>query len=94
MTIERRDSKCAGPAPRRTKVSCMATPLREIVDLYDSSLPLARASTIPASWYTDPRIETLERQTVLARSWQVVARTDQHGDLALRVRGFEVHDHL
>jgi choline monooxygenase len=55
----------------------MAPPLREIIDSYDPRRPLANASTIPAAWYVDPRLLDLERQTVFARSWQMVGRVDQ-----------------
>ena len=51
--------------------------LRDLIDSYDPSAPLAQASTIPASWYTDKRIFDLEQQTVFNSSWQVVARIDQ-----------------
>jgi choline monooxygenase len=49
---------------------------------FDPSLPLERASTPPASWYTDPAFHDLERATIFRRCWQPVARTDQ-----LRQRG-------
>jgi choline monooxygenase len=51
--------------------------LAELLDAYDSGAPLDRASTIPASWYLDPRILDLERRAVFARSWEVVGRADQ-----------------
>ena len=34
--------------------------------------PLAEAETIPASWYTSPDIQPLEKEAVFARSWQLV----------------------
>lgn len=52
-------------------------PLRDIIAAYDPELPLERASTIPASWYTDPRIFDLERRTVFSRSWQLAGRVEQ-----------------
>ncbi len=52
-------------------------PLAEILAAFDDTAPLSRASTIPGSWYTDPRIAELERATVWSRSWQMVARTAQ-----------------
>jgi choline monooxygenase len=55
----------------------MERPLEEIVAAYDPSRPLAEASTIPASWYTDERIAELERQAVFGRTWQMVGRVDQ-----------------
>ena len=49
----------------------------DLISAYDGDNPLAEASTIPSSWYTDPRIFDLEKQTVFSNSWQVAARTDQ-----------------
>ncbi len=49
----------------------------QIIESYDPSVSLERASTIPASWYTDKRIFELEKQTVFNCSWQVAARLDQ-----------------
>src|SRR5690242_10401271 len=52
-------------------------PLQDIIDYYDSALPLREASTIPAEWYIDARIAELERQSVFGRTWQVVGRAEQ-----------------
>lgn len=51
--------------------------LDEILRDYDADAPLARASTIPGSWYTDPRVLDRERTSVFSRSWQLVARLEQ-----------------
>ncbi len=51
--------------------------VKEIIDSYDFSAPLHQASTIPASWYLDKRILSLELSTVFATSWQLAARTEQ-----------------
>ena len=51
--------------------------LEFIINAYDPSAPLERASTIPASWYTEERVFELEQRTVFSRSWQVAARVDQ-----------------
>ncbi|MFN2578533.1 MAG: aromatic ring-hydroxylating dioxygenase subunit alpha [Pyrinomonadaceae bacterium] len=51
--------------------------LKEIIESYDPDAPLARASTIPSTWYTDERVFRLEQETVFSHSWQVVARSDQ-----------------
>jgi choline monooxygenase len=51
--------------------------LSEIINRYDPDRPLAEASTIPATWYTDERVFELERQAVFSRSWQLAARGDQ-----------------
>jgi choline monooxygenase len=55
----------------------MERSLKEILDLYNPVAPLEHASTIPAPWYTDPRISELERQAVFGRTWQVVGRAEQ-----------------
>ena len=55
----------------------MERSLQEILSSYDASAPLSRAYTIPAPWYTDPRIAQLENENVFARTWQAVARIDQ-----------------
>ena len=55
----------------------MEQSLDQIIGLYDASAPLAQAFTIPAPWYTDPRILELELRTVFRRSWQCVGRLDQ-----------------
>jgi choline monooxygenase len=52
-------------------------PLDELLRDYDAGAPLEEASTIPGSWYTDPRVAELERRTVFSRSWQPVARAAQ-----------------
>ena len=49
----------------------------EILGQYDDRAPLNEASTIPASWYVDPRIAELERNAVFSSTWQVIGRTDQ-----------------
>jgi choline monooxygenase len=49
----------------------------DLISAYEADNPLAEASTIPSSWYTDPRIFELEKQTVFSNSWQVAARIDQ-----------------
>jgi choline monooxygenase len=54
-------------------------PLRGLLSLYRRDLPLDRAFTIPAAWYTDNRILDLERRTVFPRSWQMAARAEQVG---------------
>ncbi|MFZ0319635.1 MAG: aromatic ring-hydroxylating dioxygenase subunit alpha [Candidatus Sulfotelmatobacter sp.] len=55
----------------------MSSSIDQILAIYDERAPLSQASTIPAAWYTDPRIAELERQNVFSRTWQLVARTDQ-----------------
>ena len=38
--------------------------VKEIIESYDAGAPLSEASTIPASWYTDPRVFELRTYTV------------------------------
>jgi choline monooxygenase len=54
--------------------------LHDIISRYDPNAPLAEASTIPSSWYTDERVFELEKQTVFGGSWQVAARLNQVRD--------------
>ena len=54
--------------------------IHDILNLYNPNDPLERASTIPAPWYRDPRIEELERANVLSATWQVAGRLDQVRD--------------
>jgi choline monooxygenase len=61
----------------RQFVRIMPTSIEEILASYDERAPLSRASTIPAAWYTDPRIADLERQNVIGKTWQMVARSEQ-----------------
>lgn len=55
----------------------MSARLNEILQIYDSDVPLAQASTPPTSWYNDPDVCHLEERTVFANSWQMVGRADQ-----------------
>src|SRR5258708_2354328 len=55
----------------------MAESLEQTIAAYDDTAPVERAQTIPADWYTDPRIAALERRTVWSRTWQLVGRTAQ-----------------
>jgi choline monooxygenase len=51
--------------------------LRDLIAGFDPSLPLPRAQTPPAAWYTDPAVHALEIRSVFARSWQPVALAQQ-----------------
>jgi choline monooxygenase len=55
----------------------VATSLKQLIESYNPNLLLSEASTPPSSWYSDPRILELERQTVFSRSWQMVGRAEQ-----------------
>jgi choline monooxygenase len=55
----------------------MLDSLEQVIARFDDTAPLERAWTIPGDWYTDVRVEALERQTVWSRTWQLVGRTEQ-----------------
>lgn len=55
----------------------MPSSIAALLDRYDPDLPLEQASTIPASWYTEPAIAQLEQRTTFARTWQYAGRLDQ-----------------
>ena len=44
---------------------------------FDPSLPIERASTPPASWYTDPVFLELEEQKVFRGTWQAAGPLDR-----------------
>src|SRR2546430_2758309 len=46
-------------------------------DAYQFDPNLARAGTLPASWYTDPARLPLEREKIFSRTWQYAAALDQ-----------------
>jgi choline monooxygenase len=55
----------------------LQTTLAAILADFDADAPLERASTIPGSWYTDPRVAALEQKAVFGGGWQLAARADQ-----------------
>ena len=65
----------------------MKPTVREIVANFNRTVPLNKASTPPASWYSDPRILQLEYRTVFSYSWQMVGRADQLRDSGRYVTG-------
>ena len=67
----------------------MSEALETVVGSYDPKANLADASTIPASWYIDPRVLSLERRTTFSRTWLCIGRLDQ-----LRVSGQYVASEL
>ena len=68
---------------------------------FDPTLPIERAPTPPASWYTRPDMLELERERVFRRGWTLACRTDEvaepgacrsaevAGDAYLIVRGHD-----
>jgi choline monooxygenase len=54
----------------------MQSSVHEILASYNDKAPLNEASTIPASWYVEPRIADLELKTVFSKTWQMVGRIE------------------
>jgi choline monooxygenase len=54
----------------------MTSALHETLNAFDPDLPLSQASTIPAAWYRDPQVFSLERRAVFCDSWQPLGRLD------------------
>ena len=63
--------------PAIRKLLLMSDSLDKIINSYEPSTPIERASTIPEPWYTDELVFEVEQRTVFSRSWQVAARVDQ-----------------
>ena len=55
----------------------MSSELQQLIDQYNASAPIDRASTIPASWYVNKDLYDLELKTVFSNTWQLAARVDQ-----------------
>ncbi len=58
--------------PTKNKQLPMSTP----IEPFTWNPDLARASTIPASWYTSPGMLELEREKIFRRTWQYAASLD------------------
>jgi hypothetical protein len=52
----------------------MQPSIEQILSSYDDHAPLSQASTIPATWYVDPRIADLERLSVFSENARSVRR--------------------
>ena len=69
----------------------MQATIEQILSSYNERAPLSEAFTIPAAWYTDPRVAEMERLKVFGKTWQLVAHTSQlqnTGDfVAIRIAG-------
>jgi choline monooxygenase len=72
----RRFGACLDEQPRARWRATMKQ-LSELISEYDDTASLENASTIPASWYTNPEMLQLELQGVFGRTWQAIGRTGQ-----------------
>jgi choline monooxygenase len=55
----------------------MSLSLREKLSLFDATLPLEKARSIPACWYTDADIYAAERRRVFGTTWLAAGRVEQ-----------------
>ncbi len=60
---------------------------RHELERFDLAVPIERAHTPPASWYTSPELFELEREAVFGRTWQPVARTSEVAEVGQYVAG-------
>lgn len=60
-------------------LSASASGGRSVMDpaLFRFNPDLAEATTIPAQWYTDPAMLTIERERIFGRTWQFAGRLSQ-----------------
>ena len=54
----------------------MSGHVAEILQAFDPELPLPKAKTLPAEWYFDREIASLERTSVFRHTWQAVGPLD------------------
>lgn len=55
----------------------MSATLQAQLRLFDPTLPLEKAHTIPNSWYHDPEVYAAECRNVFGNTWQAIGRIDQ-----------------
>jgi choline monooxygenase len=60
---------------------------RHELERFDPAIPIERAHTPPASWYTSPELFELEREAVFGRTWQPVARVAEVGEIGRYISG-------
>lgn len=58
-------------------MAALQSSLKDLLQVFDASLPLERARTIPASWYRDPLMYQAERSQIFGGGWVAVGRADQ-----------------
>ncbi|HMA33543.1 MAG TPA: SRPBCC family protein [Chloroflexia bacterium] len=51
--------------------------LAALLSDYQFEPNLARATTLPARWYTAPEFQTLEKDKIFTRTWQAIGRIDE-----------------
>ena len=63
--------------PRASPLECRSGASVHCEPMTPTTVPLARASTIPKRYYLDPDILAAEKELIFGRTWQLVARTDE-----------------
>jgi len=51
--------------------------MNELIDAYNSALPLQKAVTPPSAWYVDETFAKLENDAIFGQNWLVAGRVDQ-----------------
>ena len=51
--------------------------MNELIDAYDSALPLQKAVTPPSAWYADETFAKIENDAIFGQNWLVAGRVDQ-----------------
>jgi len=64
-----------------------AQALRAEIERFDPGIPIEKAWTPPAAWYTSRDVAELERRAVFARTWQAVARVAEVAEPGAYVSG-------
>ncbi len=64
-----------------------APPIPDWEDVFADDKPLARAATIPASWYVDPCMQAFDRDAVLRRYWHYLGALDAVREPGACLRG-------
>ena len=59
--------KCFKLTSRSSSKNSDAAPIHHIIDLFNPNLPIEKASTPPAVWYTSVDIANLENEAVFKR---------------------------
>ncbi len=55
----------------------MSSTMLEKLRAFDADLPLAKAHTLPSSWYFDGEVYAAECRHIFGNTWQTVGRADQ-----------------
>ena len=71
------------PTPSNSSSTLTSIARKSILAEARRILPVEKAETLPASWYTDPEFDALDREFIFGRTWQYVgyeAKAPNPGD--------------